>query len=156
VFCSSCGAAVPKDLSYCNHCGALLNSGRVTFDNRPVDPFPESLVWAIVAIFTCGIGSVIGLTAVMKNYGLNDGAVLGFGMLILVMTLIIESVFVGLLFSRKKAARQASEVERAAGKKKATSELVAAQPRALGEPLTSVTEHTTRSFEPIYRERKIE
>jgi hypothetical protein len=35
-----------------------------------------------------------------------------------------------------------------------TKELDAAQPRALPEPVPSVTEHTTRTFEPLYSERK--
>jgi hypothetical protein len=43
-----------------------------------------------------------------------------------------------------------------AAKEAATKELDAAQARALPEPVPSVTEHTTRSFEPIYSKRKAE
>ena len=38
-------------------------------------------------------------------------------------------------------------------KGQATRELDAAQARVLPEPVPSVTEHTTRAFEPIYNER---
>jgi hypothetical protein len=41
-------------------------------------------------------------------------------------------------------------------KERDTKELTPAQARMLSEPIPSVTEHTTRSFEPIYSERKAE
>ncbi|HXM35034.1 MAG TPA: zinc ribbon domain-containing protein, partial [Pyrinomonadaceae bacterium] len=156
--CSSCGAAVPKDLSYCNHCGARLNGANVEDASKPAELFPEALVWAIVSVFVVGIGSVIGLIAVMKNYRLNDGLVLAFASLILVMMLAIEGVFIGLLLSRKKGNEQMRDPERLDGRRQqqTTNELEAAKPRALPEPVASVTEHTTRAFEPIYRDQKTE
>ena len=158
MYCSSCGAAVPNDLSYCNHCGARLNGANVEDASKPAELFPDSLVWAIVSVFVVGIGSVIGLIAVMKNYGLNDGLVLAFASLILVMMLAIEGVFIGLLLSRKSGNKQMKDRERLDGRRKqqTTKELEEAQPQGLPEPVTSVTEHTTRAFEPIYRERKKE
>ena len=158
MYCSSCGAAVPNDLSYCNHCGARLNAAHVKDAIKPAELFPDSLVWAIVSVFVVGIGSVIGLIAVMKNYGLNDGLVLAFASLILVMMLAIEGVFIGMLLSRKSGARKVSDAEALDRRRKqqTTKELEAAQPRALPEPVASVTEHTTRAFEPIHRERKTE
>lgn len=158
MYCSSCGAAVPKDLSYCNHCGARLNGANVEDAGKPPELFPDSLVWAIVSVFVVGIGSVIGLIAVMKNYGLNDGLVLAFSSLILVMMLAIEAVFIGLLFSRRGGAKQKSDAEALPGRRKqqTTNELEAAQPLALPQPVMSVTEHTTRAFEPVPRQRKTE
>ena len=158
MYCSSCGAAVPKDLSYCNHCGARLNVAKVEDAGKPAELFPDSLIWAIVSVFVVGIGSVIGLIAVMKNYGLNDGLVLAFASLILVMMLAIEGVFIGLLFSRRKGSKLVGETEMLDGRRKqqTTRELEAAQPQALPGPLSSVTEHTTRAFEPIYTKRKTE
>src|ERR1700730_620081 len=158
MYCSSCGAAVPNDLSYCNHCGARLDGANVEDAGKPAELFPDSLVWAIVSVFVVGIGSVIGLIAVMKNYGLNDGLVLAFASLILVMMLAIEGVFIGLLLSRKSGNKQMKDRERLDGRRKqqTTKELEAAQPQGLPEPVTSITEHTTRAFEPIYREQKPE
>ena len=89
--------------------------------------------------------------AVMKNYGLNDGAVLAFSTLIFLLMLGVESVFIWLLLSRRKEVRQAEQV-----KKQATRELEQREQRALPEHLMSVTEHTTRAFEPIQSQRKAE
>jgi len=135
-----------------------LNRANVKDVRKPAELFPDSLVWAIVSVFVVGIGSVIGLIAVMKNYGLNDGLVLGFAALILVMMLAIEAVFIGLLLSRKSGHKKIKDAERLDGRRKqqATKELEGAKPQALPEPLKSVTEHTTRAFEPIHRQRKIE
>ena len=152
MYCSSCGVAVPKDLSYCNHCGAVLDGVKRNVP-RPGELLPDSLVWAIVGVFATGLASIIGLTAVLKNYGLNDGVVLAFMSLIFLMMLVVEAVFIGLLM-RKTGSREVKGRGRL--KQPTTRELEGAQPRTLAEPVASVTEHTTRAFEPIYRERKTE
>jgi len=151
MYCSSCGATVPRELSYCNHCGARLVGAKDEAFSGTAGFTPDSLIWAIVGVFVCGLGSIIGLIAVMKNYGLNDGLMNAAVVSIFLLMLVIEAVFIGLLMgkSRGKEKKQSGRL-----KEKATKELEPAQPRALPEPLTSVTEHTTRAFEPIYRERK--
>lgn len=158
MYCSTCGAALARDLTFCSHCGARAGGTKSEGAPKP-DVSLENLVWAIVGVFSVGVGSMIGLTAVMKNYGLNDSLVLAFDSLILLMTLAIECVFISLLFSRRGGTKQAKDdggqlVERRT--QQTTNELEGAQPRALVEPLASVTEHTTRAFEPVYRERKPE
>jgi hypothetical protein len=110
----------------------------------------DSLIWAIVGVFVCGLGGLIGLIAVMRNYGLNDGLVNAFALSIFAFMLVIEAVFIGLLL--KKSGRSEGR-EKKRIKQKQTKELEASQPRALPEHLTSVTENTTRAFEPVFRER---
>ena len=119
--------------------------------SRRAELFPDSLVWAIVSVFVVGLGCVIGLMAVMKNYGLNDGLVIAFSLLIFLLMLVVESVFIWLLLSRKKEVREAGRLN-----EQMTKELGAAQVRALPEPAASVTEQTTRAFEPVYSERRPE
>lgn len=112
----------------------------------------ENLVWAIVGVFAVGVGSTIGLIAVMKNYGLNEGLISAFTVSIFVLMLAIEAVFIGLLLSQKSRAKNADYIRQS--KQQTTNALEEITPRALSEPAASVTEHTTRAFEPIYRERK--
>ncbi len=76
---------------------------------KAAELFPDSLIWAIVSVFVVGIGCVIGLMAVMKNYGLNDGAVLAFSTLIFLLMLGVESVFIWLLLSRRKKSDRLSK-----------------------------------------------
>jgi hypothetical protein len=66
--------------------------------------------------------------------------------------LILESVFLRLLLRRNRSADQRGGT--ALSEPNATNELDSAQARSLTEGRTSVTEHTTRAFDPIYTDRK--
>jgi hypothetical protein len=110
----------------------------------------ESLIWAIVGVFICGLGGLIGLIAVMKHYGLNEGLVIASALTVFAFMLVIESIFIGVLL-KKSGLSEAREKKRT--KPKQTKELEGSTPPALPEHLTSVTENTTRSFEPVFRER---
>lgn len=65
-----------------------------------------------------------------------------------------QGVLIGMLLSGWKRARGADDC--APPKEQKTRELTEAQPRALPEPLPSVTEGPTRAFEPAYSRRKSE
>jgi hypothetical protein len=148
MYCSTCGAALAQGLSYCNRCGARAGA---TAGGDAGRPRPESLVSAIAFVFVVGMGAYIGLMAVMKHFGFNDGLTNGFTMMVFLLMVAIEAVFVWMLLSGRRAAEGVREAERL--KEQTTQELEGASPRALPDPLPSVTEHTTRTFEPAYRER---
>jgi|ERR1044071_4330460 uncharacterized paraquat-inducible protein A len=155
MYCSSCGATVARGISYCNTCGAKLNGAKDESVAKPVELFPESLVWAIVAVFTIGLGVTIGLMAVMKdllNFG--QGLIIGFTLLSFLLTFVVEGVLIWMLLESKRNAQKSGDTVQL--KDQTTRELDAAQARALPEPVPSVTEHTTRAFEPIYSKRKSE
>jgi len=153
MYCSSCGGAVARGLGYCNHCGSNLNTPKSGV-GKPAELFPDSLIWAIVTVFIVGLGGTIGLMAVMKDVfgSSNLGLIIAFSLLILGMMLAVEGVLIWLLFHRKSNAKDLSDIARM--KEQTTKELETAPARALPEPLPSVTEHTTRAFDPIYKERK--
>jgi len=65
--------------------------------------------------------------------------------------LILEAVFIRLLL-RNRATSETNN--KTVAKQQETNELDAARPRVLPEPIPSVTEHTTRAFEPVYHDRK--
>jgi len=152
MYCSSCGAAVAQGLSYCNHCGAGLSGARGKSSGKPPELFPDSLIWAIVAVFTVGLGCTIGLMAVMKDYNFDKELIIAFTSMVLLLTLAVEAVFIWMLWGRRS--KTAEVVDTGRLKQQATKELEVPQVRALPEPVSSVTEHTTRAFEPIYSERK--
>ena len=151
MYCSTCGVAVAQSLSYCNHCGARIiasNSDKV--DARYVKP--ELLVSAMVATFVVGIFAITALIGVMKSVlGLELGQILGFAVLSFLIMTFLECVFVLLLFRRNRGAGERTSTESLAGH--TTKELDAPPVQALREPLSSVTDHTTRAFEPIYTNR---
>ena len=151
MYCSSCGSSITPHLTYCNRCGARVN-GRDEVSARVAD-FPESLVAAMVALFVFGLGVIIGLIAVMKNVvNFEPGIILAITFFMVTLLMILESVFIYLLFSSRKFARQRFQHQEFTPN--TTKELRESRTPMLSEPMPSVTEQTTRAFEPIYREQK--
>lgn len=148
MYCATCGAALAQGVSYCNRCGARSGADARDSGDRPR---PETVVSAIVTVFVSGIGAIIGLLAVMKHFGLNDGLINGFVLMVFLLMLALEAVFVWQLAGRKRAAE--ARAEAAAPKEQTTQELEGVNARALTDAPPSVTEHATRTFEPAYRER---
>jgi len=151
MYCSSCGVAVSQGLTYCNYCGAKLTGEKGDNAIKSSEVKPESLVWGMVAVLVFGFVAIVFLMMAMKMVGLNVGQILAFTILSFLIMLLVEGVFIWQLWRRK---RGAEETGAALSKEQATKELDVAQARVLPEPMPSVTEHTTRAFEPIYRERK--
>jgi type III secretory pathway component EscV len=106
----------------------------------------------MVFAFVFGLGAITVLMGVMKAVlHLEVGLILAFALLSFLIMLSLEGVFIRLLLRRKRGAEEAGDTAHLQGQ--ATRELDAAQARVLPEPMPSVTEHTTRAFDPIYPER---
>jgi len=113
----------------------------------------ESLVWAMVAVLVFGFVAIVFLMMAMKMVGLNVGQILAFTILSFLIMLLVEGVFTWQLLLRK---RGAATGDTALSNAETTKELDAARARVLPEPMSSVTEHTTRTFEPSFIERNKE
>jgi hypothetical protein len=151
MYCSACGVAVAQGLPYCNYCGAKLNG---TGDNGRESPEvrPELLVSAMAGVFILGLAAITVLMGVMKSVlDLPADRILGFALVPFLIMLVLEGVFLRLLFRRKRGTKEVGET--VVSKGQATKELDAAHARELPEPMSSVTEHTTRAFAPIPGER---
>ena len=160
MYCPSCGVAVAQVLNFCNYCGARLSGVKgdnleSTFTEEITmrsEVKPELLVSAMVAVFVLGIAAITCLIGVMKAVlDLNAELIVAFTLLSFVVMLMVEGVCIRLLFRRNRGAEESGSI--ALSKGQATKELDAAQARVLPEPVPSVTEHTTRAFEPLYNER---
>jgi ABC-type nickel/cobalt efflux system permease component RcnA len=113
---------------------------------------PESLVWGMVAVLVFGFVAIVFLMMAMKMVGLNVGQILAFTILSFLIMLLVEGVFIWQLLRSKRGGERSGDT--VLFKEQSTNELEAAHARVLAEPMPSVTEHTTRAFEPIYSERK--
>jgi hypothetical protein len=154
MYCSSCGISVAPSLIYCNRCGAELNP-----KDRSVEKLSgasqESLVWALAAVTIVGIGSVMGLMAIMKQVvHFNEGLIIAFSLLVFLAFLGVDSVIIWLLLRPNRDARGA--YLRTLQKELTTNELGESKARALPEPLLSVTDHTTHTLEPVGRNGQAE
>lgn len=150
MYCSNCGVAVADSLSYCNHCGARIITSNSNLTSREVKP--ELLVSAMAATFIMGLLAISVLLGVMKSVlGLELGQILGFATLSFLILIFLEGVFLLLLFRRNRNTEERARTESLAGH--TTKELGAPHVQALQEPLSSVTDQTTRAFEPLYTNR---
>ena len=149
MYCSYCGVAVTKGLSYCNQCGSKLNAN----ENVEKSPglTPGLLVPAMVATFILGIVVITALMGVMKVIlGLPVDAILILTSIPFLLMLVLEAIFIRLFLRRTRETVGPQDITGAQLRK--TNELEGTHARALREPVASVTEHTTRAFEPVYRE----
>jgi len=152
MYCSSCGVAVAQGLTYCNYCGAKLSGAKGDSVNESPAVKPEMLVAAMVFVFVLGLAAITMLMGMMKAVLHFDyGPILAFTLLSFLIMLSIEGVIVRLLLRRKRGTEEAGDTVQLKGQ--TTNELDVAHARALPEPVPSVTEQTTRAFEPVYNER---
>jgi len=153
MYCSSCGVALAQGLSYCNFCGAKL--GAKGDSNESAEVKPGLLIPAMVATFIFGLIAITMFMGVMKTtLDLNAGQILAFIMLSFLIMVSLEAVFLRLLFRRRRGSGETDGGQSLKGQ--TTTDLNAAHARALPEPMPSVTEHTTRTFDQIPSERRSE
>lgn len=153
MFCPSCGIDLPKQLKYCNRCGAQLVTRQETelikiFEKR-MDSEMEGLFW--ITVF--GLGLLIGGLFVLKKVlGLSEALL--FAYMILCAAAMIAYFGVG-IWQIQRLAQSSKEASGAAQLGQVeTNELNPAKPLATLEPASSVTEHTTHTLEPVRRQSK--
>jgi hypothetical protein len=152
MYCPSCGAESALELNYCNRCGANMASSIVPA--REIVPVsltkPAVAIGLTTTLLTLGgfivlIEGAIKLAQVLKDQE-NIIPLIIFG----IATIMVSDIMLIRLLSR---------IIRASLDTKPIAQLpkpaVKEVPRQLGprlEPIPSVTEHTTRTFTPAFKE----
>ena len=148
MYCSTCGGTIAQGLSYCKHCGAkIIRDDSV---DQSSELRPGSLVFAMMATFIFGLVAIAMLAGVLRvMVGLPTMHVVGIMALPFLTMFVMEAVFIRLLLRRteNRQITNGAELTRV----QATNELDAARAQSLPEGMASVTEHTTRAFEPVIR-----
>jgi hypothetical protein len=151
MYCPSCGTEVTIELNYCNRCGANLNLS----SNLPEQPVRfVSLTGPTIAIafmVVIGLGITFASIAGLARNDVHPAAltwmvIAGFGMITGVAAMVVRqwSHLAGVAKQKEQRPPRKKPVEKEA----APIQL----PPMRSEPISSVTDHTTRTFEPIYRE----
>ncbi len=153
MYCSSCGTEVTSGLNFCNRCGANLSQA----SNLPEQPVRyvsltgPTIAIALMVVIGLGI-TFASVSELAKNnfhpVALTWMVIAGLAMIASVAALIIRqwSNLAGVVKPKEQPLPR---------KKSADKEFAPAQlPPLRSEPVSSVTEHTTRTFEPAYRERE--
>ena len=155
MYCQSCGTAVPQHMRYCNRCGTQLVAPEEppakTARDKRLDEYLDGLFW--ITVF--GLAFVLGGTIILKMFALNNWLIFGYMVLSSIAFLIN---FVLSLWGVAEIRRE-SKTDRIATQSTNTSELPAPSDAAAlppAAPMPSVTENTTRSFDPVYVKRKPE
>lgn len=143
MYCAACGTTLAPGLSYCNRCGMNLKERGA--ETKPVPA--GSYLTAITIIGIAGLSLMLGGAIALKNGARFNDDLIGIFML-------MTFVMVGLV--ELSLCRQLSRLNRAAENREAAppllqpglpNEIRGQQPRALGEPVPSVTENTTRTLQ---------
>ena len=145
MYCSTCGVALAKGLSFCNYCGAKLPSTEAVLEFREVRP--QLLVSAMAGVFVLGLPGITFLIFMLNAVRLDSGQMMAFAWTTLLLLVALEAFFVVLLLRRKPLKDEPPRDHQFRGPQ--TNELEARRAGALSEPAPSVTEHTTRAFDPI-------
>lgn len=153
MYCSTCGVAVAQGLSYCNYCGAKLNETKAERPTKSAEANPQFLLSSMIALFVFGLVAITMLMGVMKVIlGLSPERVLHLASLPFVVMLLLEGLCLKQLLRHNRTAKLRSAGPQS--KDQTTKELDDARERLLPEPTPSVTDHTTRTLEPVYNQRK--
>jgi len=152
MYCPSCGAESTLEMNYCNRCGANMAQAPTTLQQvAPISlTMPTVAIGLTTVVLTLG-GFVVLSTAALKLAQVFHQSDPIMAILVLGIATIAISDFILLrLLSRiVRASLEAKQVVQLP--KPATKEV----PRQFGprfEPVPSVTEHTTRTFSPAFRE----
>lgn len=153
MFCHACGNSLTQQMKFCNRCGAMLlkpdDSASVKQSEKRLDSQLESLFW--VTVF--GLAITFGGFLLLRRFGLQEWVLITYLCLSSVAFLINFAVN---LWGTIKILKGTQEIPTI--KEPKTKELESAAPPQL-QPRPaqfSVTENTTRSFEPIVNKRNVD
>ena len=155
MFCPSCGTEDTIGLPYCNRCGANLGSALLPITERaPVSVTKPILIIGMMMLFLT-LGGFAGVLSSAIDLTTRSGAkdlsiaVVFFGMITI---LTIDILLFRLLSKLISAALSSPGVPPKKQTIQGQEQLRFARPTtARLEQAPSVTEHTTRFFEPVYR-----
>lgn len=147
MYCQACGSAIAQKTKYCNRCGTqLVPASEVSPDKTPkekrLDEYLDGLFW--ISVF--GLGFIIGGTVVLTRVGVRDLIVIGYAIL---STIVFLINFGFSLWGALSIMRSSKDGKLTMQPGHDTRELGPPKLDPLPIPVTSVTENTTRSFEPL-------
>lgn len=151
MFCSFCGTESTPGLNYCNRCGASLGTQELatTGVGLAKPTFILSICATLITLFGF-LALILGAVELARNEFGKDPVMLMIMMGML--TILVVDIMLIRQVSRLVSASIGSgglKQPKPLGQPKQTSRQLNARP----DPVPSVTENTTRTFEPVYRER---
>jgi len=160
MYCSTCGNTINPGLSFCNNCGTKVGSAKESVPGQVSEASFNLLISMLFATPIAGIGIIIGLMAAMKaRLGFGDEMIGIIVFMSFVLLLIAELGLIWLLtrYSRsEKIINPKAETQIPQLNDVVIKGLPQSRMQPIYEPVTSVTEHTTRTLNKVPREQKPE
>jgi hypothetical protein len=150
MYCQTCGSALTHQTKYCNRCGTQLmpaaeKSVEKTPEEKRLDEYLEGLFW--ISVF--GLAIIIGGSVLLKKVQFSNLILIGYMILSTSVFLVNFGIALWGALSLMRSTKDGKLTIQPGRADADTREL--GPPK--GEPVrltgASVTEHTTRSFEPI-------
>ncbi len=142
MYCAACGTPLAPGLSYCNRCGMSLKERSERKQTGAITAF----LAAITLIAIGGLGIMLGgAFSLTSEAHLKEGLV-GFFMLFAFLIIALAEILLIRQLSRLTGTSEAKAID-ASQSTAMPIEFRAPQPRALNEPVPSVTENTTRTLQ---------
>ncbi len=150
MYCSKCGILIPEKLNYCNSCGEKLGKNN---EDENTKPLLNTLLKSVAFISVSGLGLFVALVAVLLNRGVN------YETLGIISMLYLATLF-GICFSLIRLMSKLIVVN--IDKKLERAEILQTpqlsmptnpQLNEYQQPVGSVTEHTTRTFDEAFVKR---
>ena len=157
MFCPSCGAESTNELNYCNRCGANLSSALLPVTEiAPISVTKPILIIGMVMLFLT-LGGFAGVLSSATELATRTGggdlsiAIVFFGMITILTIDILLFRLLSKLINAALSAGRALPAKKSSTQPQSPLHLPRPTTARL-EPAHSVTENTTRFFEPAYRE----
>ena len=149
MYCSKCGSVINDKLNYCNICGGKLGNDA----NDSQKPILLSLIISLSVISIIGLGSVIGLIAMLLNKGVKDEMVV-----MLVGSYLLTLFGIAFMIARQISKIISPQINKAESANQVfqPAQLPAPNTAQLEEPHQqpfSVTDNTTRTFDEVFVKR---
>jgi len=153
MYCSSCGTAITPGLSFCNRCGARLEEKLQTTRTGPIAAF----LAAITLIGITGLGIMLGGSLALRTEAGLPVEFIAFFMLFTFLTTVFTEFMLiknlGRLTGSSGTKQQVTYVQQPPViTQQPPLELRPPGAQSFGEPISSVTDNTTRTLEYARRE----
>lgn len=149
MYCSGCGSPIASGLSYCNRCGTNLKERSESKQTAAISAVVTAM--SVIAIGTMGM-LLGGPLALKRKGGFDEEFIMLFMFLTFFIGLFAE-VFVYRQLSRLTGTKHEPQALPPPITMPVPVEFRSPQARALAEPVSSVTENTTRTLEYSREER---
>ena len=152
MYCQNCGSGLNPQTKYCNRCGtSLVPAGEVRMEKtaaeKRLDEYLDGLFW--ISVF--GLAFILGGAILLKKVNFHDGIILAYIVLSSTVFLINFGFSLWGAVSMMRSSKGKLTMQPGHDTRELTPKM---EPVMM--PAGSVTENTTRSFEPVYNKQKTE